>query len=168
MAALEVRVEGAAKLRRLAAQIRAEGDKGLSRQMSEALSRAIEPVRESIRASAAEAMPRTGGYQAVFDKSLRFRKSQRNSGTEASVILATYAEGGKERRDVPALEAGRLRHPVWGRSRPGARKGERHANPWAVTSIRAGFWKRGTAKALDEAQKRMEDVIDDFASRLAK
>lgn len=166
--ALEVRVEGAAILRRVAAQIRAEGRKDLSRQMSDALSKATDPVRLSIRSSASEVMPREGGYQAAFDKSLRFRMSRRQGDSQASVSLTTFADGTSERRDIKALEAGKLRHPVWGRSRPGARKGERHANPWAVTSIRAGFWKRGTDKALDEAQKELENVIEDLARKLAR
>ena len=166
--AIEVRVHGAAELRKVAAKIRAEGAKDLSRQLSDALSKATDPIRQSIRDSAEEVMPRRGGYNAVFGKSLRFRNSRRTGADEATVVLSSYAEGSKERRDIIALEAGRLRHPVWGRSRPGARKGERHANPWAVTSIRAGFWRRGTDKALDEAQKQLQHVIADFSRRLAE
>lgn len=165
--ALEVRVEGAATLHRVAAQIRAEGRKDLAREMSRALSRATDPVRKSIRESANATMPREGGYQAAFDKSLRFRNTRTNRANQASVNLATYADGESERRDIEALERGDLRHPVMGRSRPGKRKGERVANPWAVTKIRAGFWKRGTDDAMDEAQKELTKVIDGLAERLA-
>ena len=165
--AVEVRVKGAAALHRAAAQIRAEGRKDLAKEMSKALSKAIDPVRESIRQSAGEVMPRSGGYNAVFEKYLRFRTNRTNRANEASVNLATYADGASERRDIRALERGDLRHPVYGRSRPGARKGERIANPWAVTSIRAGFWQRGTDGALDEAQEALETVIEDLAERLA-
>lgn len=166
--AVEVRVQGAAELRRLAAKLRAEGNKDLSRQLSDALTRATKPIQDAIRASAAETMPREGGYAAVFDKSLRFRRTQRNGNSEASVILTTYGEGKGQRRDIGALEAGRLRHPVYGRSRPGARKGERVANPWSVTTIRAGFWKRGTENALKDTQRELQKVIDDFTHRLAE
>jgi hypothetical protein len=165
--ALEVRVSGAANLHKVAAQIRAEGRKDLAREMSAALTKATEPVQRAIRASAGQTMPRSGGYNAAFDKSLRFRNSRRTGGSQASVNLATYADGASERRDIKALEGGNLRHPVFGRSRPGARKGERTANPWTVTSIRAGFWKRGTDGAMDEAQKQLETVIEGLASRLA-
>lgn len=165
--ALEVRVDGAAALHRVAAQIRAEGRKDLAGEMSRALSKATEPIRKSIRASADETMPREGGYNALFDKSLRFRNSRKNRANQASVNLATYADGQSERRDIKALERGDLRHPVRGRSRPGPRKGERIANPWAVTKIRDGFWKRGTDGAMDEAQKELEKVIEGLAKRLA-
>jgi hypothetical protein len=166
--ALEVRIEGAATLHRVAAQIRAEGRKDLSSQMSRALIEATEPVKAAIKTSAAATMPSGGGYAGVFVKSLRFGTSRRNGGNSASLELKTYADGTSERRDIVALEGGRLRHPVFGRSRAGARKGERHANPWAVTSIRAGFHKRGTAEAMDEAQKALSEVINDYAARLAR
>lgn len=164
--AIDVRVEGAAELRRVAAQIRAEGRKDLSREMGKALSRAADPLKQKIRESAAETMPRSGGYAGAFEKSLRFRASQRGSGDSAAYSLSTYADGESERRDIRALEAGKLRHPVFGRSRPGRRKGERVANPWTVTSIRPGFHKRATAKAADEAVKQLNQVVGDFARRL--
>lgn len=160
-------MEGAAALHRVAAQIRAEGRKDLSRELSAALRKASEPVQREIRASAAQTMPRSGGYNAAFDSSLRFGQARRTGGSQARLELKTYADGQSERRDIKALERGDLRHPVYGRSRPGRRKGERVANPWTVTSIRAGFWKRGTDGAMDEVQKEVGKVADDFLKRLA-
>lgn len=167
MSEVEIAVLGVARLRELAARIRVEGRKDLARQMASAISKGIDPLRDSIRASAAETMPRRGGYNATFTKSLRFRTSQGGSGDSARVSLASYGDGQSERRDIRALEAGRLRHPVFGRSRAGARKGERVANPWAVTSIRAGFWKRGTEGAMDESVKALDHVLEEFTRRLA-
>lgn len=153
---LEVRVNGAATLRRVAAQMRTEGDKDLSRAMSRALSKATDPLRDKIRESAAETMP--SGYKALFTKSLRFRLQQRGGGQSASVSLATYADGKGERRDIGSLEGGRLRHPVFGR---------RH-HSWAITSIRAGFHKRATENAMDDADEALSEVVQDYAQRLIK
>lgn len=164
---LEVRVEGAATLHKVAAQMRTEGRKSLAREMTTALSRAAEPVKQAIRDSAGETMPRRGGYNAAFLDSLKFRMNRRSPGDSATVKLTTYAEGEDERRDIGSLERGSLRHPVYGRSRPGARKGERHANPWSVTKIRPGFHRRGTDGAMDAAQAEMENVINEYAHRLA-
>jgi hypothetical protein len=164
--AIEVRVSGAASLHELAARMRAEGQKSLSRQMSSALTKAADPLKAKIKEEASEVMPRDGGYQATFDKSLRFRVGRASQESDADVTLTTYADGTSERRDIRALNKGNLRHPVWGRSRPGARKGERHTNPWAVTTIRSQFWDRGVAGAMDEAEKQMLLVIDEYAHRL--
>jgi hypothetical protein len=162
---LEFRIEGAATLHKVAAQMRAEGRKNLARELGTALSKAADPVKLSIRTEAEATMPSRGGYEVLFSKSLRFRLERRNGAQQASAKLITYADGTSERRDIGALEAGRLRHPVYGRGRR-LKSGSHKANPWAVTSIRAGFHKRGTAHAMDEAQKQLGKVINDYAERL--
>jgi hypothetical protein len=167
--ALEVNINGAATLHRVAAQMRAEGRKDLSKSMSKALGQAVEPVKREIRQEAEKAMPSGGGYRSLLTQSLRWRMSRRNAGQQAQVILATYADGTSERRDIRALERGTLRHPVWGRSRKikvGVRAGTIIGNPWAVTTIRSGFHERGTANAMDAAEQALAEVIEDYASRL--
>jgi hypothetical protein len=169
--ALEFRIEGAATLHKVAAQIYAEGRRNLAREMGTALSKAADPVKVSIRTEAEATMPKHGGYSAVFSKSLRFRLERRNGVQQATAQLITYADGQGERRDIVALNRGNLRHPVFGRGRrltQGVRKGNNIANPWAVTSIRAGFHKRGTDHAIEEAQKQLGKVVDGFAKRLVK
>lgn len=161
---VEVRISGAAQLRKVAAHIRATGDKGLGREMGRAIDKAIEPVKKAIDVSAGQTMP--SGYRPDLARSLKHRRTLRTTTRVASVRLTTYAEGKKERRDLPALEAGRLRHPVFGRSRP-TRFG-RKANPWAVTRVKAGFHERGTKGAADEAERQVVSVLDEFAQRLLK
>jgi hypothetical protein len=167
---LEVSINGAATLHRVAAQMRAEGNKPLARQMATAIAKATEPVKASIAAEAEKVMPSEGGYRSLLTKSLRWRMSRRSQGQTAQVILATYADGTKERRDIEALERGSLRHPIWGRSRKikvGNRAGTIIPNGWAVTTIRSGFHERGTANAMDAAQQALAEVVEDYAGRLA-
>lgn len=168
--ALEVSINGAATLHRVARQMLDEGRKDLSKAMSKALGQAVEPVKDEIKDEANRVMPSEGGYRSLLTKSLRFRMSRRGAGQRAQVILTTFADGTSERRDIVALERGILRHPVWGRSRRikvGNRAGTIISNPWAVTSIRSGFHERGTANAMDAAQVALADVVEDFAGRLA-
>lgn len=162
---LDLRIDGSAELHRLAEQIRASGDKGLGRQMARALKQATEPIEREIRQEY-KTLPTGGGYAEVFSKSLRFRTQQRTGARTASYVLKTYADGTKERRDIERLESGQLRHPVYGRSRPSRRRGERHGNPWAVTRVRGNFHKRGTDGAADEAEKQLSKVLTEFANKL--
>lgn len=163
---LDARIVGSAQLRAVADSIRATGDRGLAREMSTALQRAAKPVKASIRAEADRVMPSRGGYQQAFSRSLHFRTTVRNANRQAFFRLLTFADGTSERRDIRALEAGRLRHPVFGRSR-NTRLG-RIPNPWSATRITPGFHQRGTADAADAAEAEMKNVLDEFASRLAK
>lgn len=162
--ALDVQIIGSAELKRLAAQIQASSDKGLGPALGRAMREAAKPVERSIRAEY-KGLPASGGYAGAFSKSLRFRTSLRTTARSGSFRLLTFADGTHERRDINRLEKGELRHPVFGRSRPG-RKGERLANPWAVTRVRGDFHKRGTDNAADEAEKAMSEVVSDFADKL--
>jgi hypothetical protein len=154
---LEVRIQGAATFHEVAARMRAEGRRDLSRSMGQAMSKAADPVKVRVREEAVRTMPKGGGYSGLFSKSLKFRTEKRQGGQSATVRLITFADGKKERRDIRALEGGRLRHPVWGH----------RSSPWAVTGIRPGFHRRGTEHAMDEAQKQLAAVVDDYARRLA-
>lgn len=160
---VEVRITGAEQIRALARRL-AAADKGLGREMSRALNKALDPVGKAIDREAAKVAP--SGYQATLARSLKHRRSLRSTAREASVRLITNAKGKAENRDLPAIEAGNLRHPVYGRTRK-TKRGPK-PNPWAVTSIRAGFHKRGTASAAGEAEKQLLVVLDDFAQRLTE
>lgn len=162
---LDINIKGIAELRKLAAHIRATGDKGLGKEMARALEKAVEPVKTAIVESAEETMP--SGYAETLARSLRHRRTTRAAARQASVRLATFGEGKTERRDVVALNQGNLRHPVFGRSRR-TRRGGRKSNPWAVTSIKSGFHDRGVRAGGPEAEKRLLVVLDDFAARIAK
>ena len=150
---LEVRVTSS-DIAKVAAKMRAEGRKDLAREMGAALDRVAKPVQGAIRRSAAETMP--SGYRWAFTKSLAWRTSRRAGAQQAMLKLATYADGKDERRDILALEDGRLRHPLWGR----------RAQTWYVTSIRAGFHRRGTDGASDQMVAELDLVVREFTRKL--
>lgn len=159
-------MDGAAKLRAVAAGIKATGNKGLGREMSAHLRSAAGPVESAILAEVTRVLPARGGYRETVTKSLRFRRNVRTGARTAAVRLVTFAPGTRERRDIPALNKGNLRHPVFGRSRRTAQG--RVANPWAVTRIEAGFWDRGTSDAIEVAEREMITVLDDYAQKLSE
>lgn len=161
---IDAHVLGAQRLREVAKQIRAAGDKGLGRDFAKALNKAVEPVKKSISDSAERTMP--SGFAPTLTRSLKHRRSNRTDARKATVVLATYADGKKERRDLPSMEAGDLAHPVFGRTRS-SRKGIT-ANPWVRQRIQAGFHERGTEKVGDEAEKQILVVVDEFVQRLAE
>lgn len=163
---LKVEISGAAKLHDVVIAVRAAGDKGMSKEMSAALRKAAKPVQESLRKTTEASMPSRGGYRAVLSKSLRFRTNIQAGPRSVAFRLITFADGTAERRDIVALNNGKLRHPVFGRSRAGERKGERVSNPWAVTTIEGGFFARGTKDAAGLAEKEMLTVLDEYAAKL--
>jgi hypothetical protein len=167
MAGLEFRVSGGAKLHVAAQKIKAAGDKPRGQQMSKALRATTKPLEAKIRREAADTMPERGGYSAIFTAALRFVTSIRTGASTASLRLKTFADGKGERRDAPRLDKGELRHPVFGRSRRGRRRGERVLNPWATTSVRPGFYTRPSADAGRLAAEQVVKVLDDIIRDLS-
>lgn len=152
---LSVDISGQAELRKLASNIRDSGNKGLGREFAKALERVVDPIKQAISDEAAETMP--SGYKDVLTRSLKHRRTTRSSAREATVRLATHGDGKVERRDLPTLNKGRLRHPLFGRRRT-----------WYVTGIRPGFHDRAVEKAGPEAEKALLQVVDDYTARLTK
>lgn len=163
--ALDVEILGAAELKELARKITMLGEKGLGREMGQALKRAATPVEKALR-DEYDALPARGGYSGTFSRSARYRTSLRAAGRTASFRMLVFAEGAHQRRDIEKLEAGQLRHPVFGRSRSG-RSGRRTSNPWAVTRVKGGYFRRGSDMAGPAAQREMVKVLDEFAEKLS-
>lgn len=153
---LEVRISGADQFKRLAAQIKAEGNKGLGQEMARALTKAVEPLGKAIEAEAGVVAP--SGYRAALTRSLKHRRTVRANPRTASIRLTTTAKGKVENRDLPALNRGDLRHPVFGRRR----------KPWKVTRIEPGFHDRAVKAGGPLAEQNLLQVLDDFGDRLAK
>lgn len=167
--ALEVTLSGQRQLRELAKRIQDQGDKGLGREMAAALRKVSKPVQASVEAEYETGLPKRGGYVNTFTKSIKWRTALRGGARSASFRLTIFGDGAHEKRDIKALEAGRLRHPVFGRSRRikvGNRKGTIITNPWALTTVRGGYFERGTDSAADKVEAEMSKVLDEFTNRL--
>jgi len=130
------------------------GDKGLGKQMSKGLLAAGRPLRREIRTEIPKAMP--SGYAPVLSKSLRFRQQVKTGRKDARVTIRVHADGQQERRDLPALNRGRLRHPVYGRRR----------HPWVNQKVRAGVVDRPIDRLAPEIRRQMNAVVDYVADQI--
>ena len=167
---VSVRVAGGADLTSVRRRLRMLGEKGLSRQMSQALQRAAKPVGPAVRAEVPKAMP--SGYAPILSKSLRFRTSAAERRGSASVTIRIYGDGRKEKRDVVRLNRGELRHPVFGRTRPlknhARYKATSMKNPWAVQRVRKGFVDRPVDRLGPDVSREMQQVVDWVADQITR
>jgi hypothetical protein len=72
-----------------------------------------------------------------------------------TVQVTATARGKREKRDVRSVDAGRLRHPLYG-----------NRNHWYDTRIEAGFFSRSTDKFVDDLRREIVNVIDDIIRTL--
>lgn len=177
MVGFDVRID-APDLRTVARKLQEIGNKGLGKQMSKALQEAAKDLRPAVRDSAETLLPHRGGYATLMSKSLRFRQKIRTTATTASVVLTIWAIGPREERDVRAVNAGRLRHPVHGKRRyikwrnVGKKRiripdpGQPRLNPWVQQKVKVGFVDRPVDRLQPTITKRMDAVVAYIADQI--
>lgn len=149
----EVRLAGGTQLDRVVYGLRRVGDQGLGRIMSKQLRAATAPLRKDIKAEVPRAMP--SGYAPILSKSLRFRQQIQTTRTTSRVTFRVHADGQRERRDVPTLNRGRLRHPLWG-----------DREYWVDQRVRRGFVDRPIDRWRPEIRRQMDAVVAWVASEI--
>lgn len=151
----EVRVTGQRDLFAVSRKLREIGDKGLGKQMAKGLQDASKPLRPAITASAQQMMPHSGGYASTLSRSLKYRQNTQTTKTTARVVLRVHADGRRERRDVPSLNRGRLRKPLYGN--------RRH---WFDQRVRPGFVDEPFDRLRPQIAKAMDAVVDYVADQI--
>lgn len=151
----EFKVVGLQDLLAVRRKLLAIGDAGLGKPMARQLRKTVEPLKQAVRAEAAAVSP--GDYKAVLPKSLRFRQRMNTSRLTALITIRIFGEARKNRRDVPAINLGRLRHPLFG-----------NRNFWYAQRVRAGFVDRPFDRHTPEVVKAMGEVIDDLADQITR
>lgn len=176
---MEVHITGGRDLYAVSHALKKVGNQGLGKQMGKALQAAGKPLRADIRKSAETLLPHSGGYAALMSKSLRFRQGLKTARTTARVELKVWAAGPRQERDVRAVNAGRLRHPVHGkrryikwRTRPDGTRvripdpGEPRLNPWVAQKVKPGFVDRPVDRIGPEITRQMAAVADYVADQI--
>jgi hypothetical protein len=173
----EVRIRGTDELLAIRRRMKTVAAAGLGKPMARELKATTRPLSAAVRAEAAAVAP--SGYAGTLTGSLRFPATVRADRVTALVTMRVYGDGRKERRDIPRLNRGQLRHPVYGRARrqkyriengrrvriPG---GQLIPNPWVSQAIRPGFIDRPVDRLGPELDRAMNRVIDDALRQISK
>lgn len=117
------RVTGQASARALSARLDV-APKVLDANTKKALQRSAPKIVRKVDASVGKRLPHRGGYAETMLKSLRYEARIKGKG----MTLSVWADGKISRRDLPAVNRGVIRHPVFGRRK----------DKWEVTRIRPG------------------------------
>lgn len=144
------RVSGAVELRYIARVVRRQRVAGLKKELAAAQRRAFRPLLPAIKA---EATTLPSGYAPIMVRSVRL--SVRNQALETTAIV--YAKGRIGERDVNAIDAGRLRHPLFGRR-----------GRWFTTRVRAGFVDRPVRRLGNQIANESLDALERVAQEIAR
>lgn len=150
------RVVGAGQLRELAVQLKEIEARDLSKEMRQGLRKATAPLSANIQVQAVARMP--SGYGPVLSKSLRFRTSITSGRRTARVSFRVYGDGQQDRRDVPAINRGTLRHPVHGHRK----------RAWIAQKVTPRFVDDPVDKSVSAVHDEMGKVLDHIAAEIAR
>jgi hypothetical protein len=159
-----VEVVGVDRFRAVTRRLRTAADRrDLTRELRKGILDAVPALKDAVKADAADYLPNT--YAAELVPSLRFTTSASLTGDQVTVTVAVTAAGARGHpRQVATEEAGRLKHPVFGRTRP-LRRHAKHratskANPWVTQAVRPGFVSKPMLAARPEVRREIEAAVD--------
>lgn len=113
----------------------------------------VPKIRRSIKARALATMPKSGGLN-IWVSRTKVTAQVKFTGRKAGVKLRGARNSQKKKSDLRRLDAGRLRHPSWGK------RGE---GQWHLQGVPSGFfsgpsaemtqWRDACLNAVDDALK---------------
>lgn len=163
---MRIEVGGAKDCFRLAHALNEAGQRGLKRELDKASRQAgdviaaavVDPT--SLHRYIPQNFERRMGLSVRTEVQVRLVKSRQ-------ITVVVWASGKRERRDIRAMNAGRLRHPVFGRNRR-LKDGTLQANPWVLQPIRPGLADEPAAEAMPKAVKVIEDAVRSVVDEIGR
>jgi hypothetical protein len=148
--AVSASVTGAAHLREVQARLLKA-----PATLDEATVRRLRPVpakvADLVRAEVPTHLP--AAYAPLLAKSIRYRSSVSKHGLSMQV----WAAGKRDRRDLPTINQGRLRHPLFGRR-----------THWYTTRVRRGTVDDALTKAGPIVVDAVKSARDDVAHSITR
>lgn len=146
----DFKVTGAQDLAKLAARLKAEGRGDLRRELLKGMRTSAKKVVPEIELSA-QRLPRGGGL-ADRVAAQKFPISAALTGSAARVRLV--GRGMKELKDI---DAGRVRHPVWG-----------NRDRWSQQRVAPGFFTNPIQRRAPRIRRDIQGVMQDVARKVAR
>jgi hypothetical protein len=161
---MRFQVSGQKDLYRLAHNLHEAGQKNLKRQLDKASRQAGNEIAREVQQHTKDYIP--ANFEHRFDTAFVAEVEVRLVASRR-ITVVFYARGKTVRRDIRAINAGRLRHPVFGRNRR-LKNGTLQANPWVMQTIRPGLVDEPARRAMPKARKQIEDAIDRVSQQIGK
>lgn len=143
MAGAAFSASGSVQLAALAKQLKAASRGDLRRELLRGLRQATAPARSTVPESARATLPRRGGLGELIATEVKVTTRSSLSGSQARVrIVAT------ENHSIGAIDAGRVRHPTFGKP-----------NSWVTQNVRPGFFSTPMRALQPAAYQQVQAAI---------
>lgn len=162
---LDVKVVGEQDFFAAAARLREAGHKVQADKLESAVRRGARHIEDEIRDSVDVYFP--NNYARVFVATMVFKTEiRRTRGARATLRLRVPGTHGHDRQ-IRSLEAGVLKHPVYGRTRPiknhAKFRAVTYTNPWVEQQIRPGFFSESGDRARPRVTAEIKQAMHEVA-----
>lgn len=166
---MRINVSGAKDLYRFAHALNEAGNTGLKRELDKASRRAGDALADEVRAHTDDYIPQT--FEDDWKRSMQSRVEVRLVQSRR-ITVVFWANGAKGHRKIREINAGNLRHPVFGRTRPLKRhwihKATSQINPWVDQAIRPGLVDEPVKRATPKAVQELDDAVHRVVARIER
>ena len=150
----------ASELEAIAFRLRRAGDEDLGRELTRAMRDAVAPVPGEIRAGLRPHLP--DRYADILNADLDIKVIARNSGgSTADAAVAVYAQNTGPSRALRKLDAGILRHPLFGD------KEHWYSHEGAAHGMKPGWFTGSCEDAAPRVAAGLERALGDVADKAA-
>lgn len=156
---------------RLAYALREARQTGLARELNKGMEAAGQVIAKAVTdpTSSAKYLPK--GYEDEWARSVKAKVEKRLiQGHRVTVVV--WADGKVGRRKIEAINAGNLRHPVFGRTRSLKRhwihKATSQINPWVDQAIKPGLVDVPAKAAMPDAIQKVDDAVARVVAQIEK
>lgn len=144
---MEIELRGAEQMMALAKRLR-EAPKELRSDLYRGINRAAKPLKNEVKRSARERLPRKGGLAKKI-AGTKIATKRRVTGRSAGVRLV-----GTSGYDIGSINRGRVRHQTFGH------------RPWVNQAVKKGFWTDPLVEGAPQVRNEVQEVMDEIAKKL--
>lgn len=122
----------------------------LRSELYRGINRATKPLKQDVRDSARDRLPRKGGLNKRVERSKIVTK-RRMTGKNAGVRIV-----GSSGYDIGSINRGRVRHLTYGHL------------PWSDQAVKPGFWTEPLVAGAPTVRKEIDRVMDDIGKKISR
>jgi hypothetical protein len=146
-------VTGVGELDAVARRLKAAGRGDLRKELLKGIRAQGKPAIADVKRSARATLPTRGGFADLVARS-SYGMRTRLSGDKMGVSIVGT---GRSVKSLRAINAGRLRHPVWG-----------NRDVWVEQHIEPGFFDGPIEKRADDIRRGIQKVLADIANKVER
>ena len=148
-------VQGLEAFEQLGRDLKAAGAKELTKELRATGRRLGKVFKDGVSAKAAEVLPKEGDLNVWVSKRIKVTAQTRISSSTSTFRFVTKHKGATGLSDLRALNAGRVRHPLFG-----------NRDRWYLQQVPAHFVDQALDEMGDTIRAEFLQAVDDVARRL--